>query len=165
MPSNRWAIRVNNLNYSIIDVLDESLRESINVELRRYNREKNPAFYAMSELPAGAPRALNVVAFDAAKNPIGGLIAETLLSWLKVSIVSVRDDCRSRGVGSHLMALAEEEALRRECKYSFLDTMDYQAPDFYQKLGYQICGRLDDWDSHGHAKYFLRKSLVVRSRR
>jgi hypothetical protein len=39
--------------------------------------------------------------------------------------------------------------------------MDYQAPDFYQCLGYTIAGRLDDWDSHGHAKLFLVKRLIA----
>ena len=37
--------------------------------------------------------------------------------------------------------------------------MDYQAPGFYQSIGYQIAGQLDDWDSHGHTKYFLGKDL------
>ena len=41
--------------------------------------------------------------------------------------------------------------------------MDYQAPDFYESLGYTITGRLDDWDSHGHAKLFLVKRLITRS--
>jgi len=34
--------------------------------------------------------------------------------------------------------------------------MDYQAPDFYRKLGYQIA---ENWDSHGRTKYLLTKQL------
>jgi hypothetical protein len=37
--------------------------------------------------------------------------------------------------------------------------MDYQAPAFYQKLGYQIAGKLEDWDSLGHSKYLFTKQL------
>jgi ribosomal protein S18 acetylase RimI-like enzyme len=57
------------------------------------------------------------------------------------------------------MELAEREAVARGCRHAFLDTMDYQAPDFYQKLGYQIAGKLDDWDSHGHAQFLFTKQL------
>jgi hypothetical protein len=39
--------------------------------------------------------------------------------------------------------------------------MEYQAPMFYQKLGYKLVGRLEDWDSQGHAKCFFTKSLMV----
>jgi ribosomal protein S18 acetylase RimI-like enzyme len=85
--------------------------------------------------------------------------AETQLLWLKVEILSVASQFRRQGVGSRLMAIAEAEAVRRGCKYAYVDTMEYQAPSFYQALGYQIAGRLDDWDSHGHAKYFLKKTL------
>jgi len=152
---------MSNITFSIFDPLDESLKESINRELRVYNREKNPAFFAIRDLPAGDSRPLNVVAFDADKNPLGGLIAETQLAWLKISIVSVRSDSRRRGIGTQLMAFAEQEAIRRDCKYAFLDTMDFQGPDFYQNLGYRVSGRIDDWDSHGHAKFFMTKLLVT----
>ena len=148
------------ITFSLVDAIEESLKESINAELRRYNREQNPVWYALRDGPQGDPRPLNVVALDPDQRVVGGLIAETLLAWLKVSIVSVRSDCRRMGIGSSLMALADEEAIRRGCKYAFLDTMDYQAPAFYEKLGYFICGRVDDWDSHGHAKFFMRKNLM-----
>jgi hypothetical protein len=54
---------------------------------------------------------------------------------------------------------AEQDAIRRRCKYVFLDTMDYQAPEFYQNLGYRIAGQIEDWDSHGHTKYWMVRTL------
>ena len=104
-------------------------------------------------------------ALDAANRPLGGLLGETQLAWLKIQYVSIRADARRRGIGSRLMSLAEAEAINRGCKYAFLDTMSYQAPDFYQKLGYRIAGQLDNWDSHGHAKFFLVKTLAAPPRR
>jgi ribosomal protein S18 acetylase RimI-like enzyme len=74
-------------------------------------------------------------------------------------VVSVAADSRRRGLGVRLVALAESEAIRRGCKYSFADTMDYQAPEFYRKLKYNAAGRIEDWDSHGHAKFFFVKKL------
>jgi len=58
------------------------------------------------------------------------------------------------------MELAEQEATARGCRYAYVDTMDYQAPTFYRKLGYQLAGQLDDWNSRGHAKCFFTKRLV-----
>ena len=72
---------------------------------------------------------------------------------------AVAASARRQGIGRQLMEIAEKEAIARGCKYAFVDTIDYQSPAFYQKLGYQMAGRIPDWDSHGHAKCFLMKGL------
>ena len=69
---------------------------------------------------------------------------------------------RGQGNGAGMLQVAEAEAIRRGCQYAYVDTMDYQAPEFYQRLSYTIAGQLDDWDSHGHAKLFLVKSYIDR---
>lgn len=40
------------------------------------------------------------------------------------------------------MLHAEQEALRRGCHYARLATSDYQAPEFYPKLGFILYGQL-----------------------
>jgi hypothetical protein len=40
----------------------------------------------------------------------------------------------------------------------FLDTFTFQAPGFYEKLGYEMYARAEDWPV-GHAHCFLRKTL------
>jgi hypothetical protein len=50
--------------------------------------------------------------------------------------------------------------LMGETQFAYVDTFDYQAPDFYRKVGFEVSGRLDNWDSHGHAKIFLTKQLA-----
>jgi GNAT superfamily N-acetyltransferase len=67
---------------------------------------------------------------------------------------------RGQGTGSRLLAAAEAEAVARGCRYVYVDTMDYQAPIFYSKRGYEAAGRLEDWDSHGHSKCFFVKRLA-----
>ena len=145
--------------FTILDTLGDELKDAILADLRQYNRAQNAAWFEALALPGGAARPMNVVAFDAMDRPLGGLLGETQLSWLKILYLSVRADSRRCGIGARLMAMAELEAVRRGCKYSLTDTMEYQAPDFYRKLGYRVVGQLDDWDSHGHAKFFLAKSL------
>jgi N-acetylglutamate synthase-like GNAT family acetyltransferase len=74
--------------------------------------------------------------------------------------MAVREDIRRRGLGAELIEMAESEAVHRGCKHAFVDTMDYQAPNFfYIKLGYCVVCQLDYWDSHGHSKFHLRKRL------
>jgi ribosomal protein S18 acetylase RimI-like enzyme len=148
------------MRYELLQREATELRPAITDPLRLYNREKNSAFFTARDLPENAPKPLYIVAYDEQGDIAGGLIAESQFAWLKIEIVAVRAEVRQRGVGSHLMRLAEEEGLRRGCKYAFLDTMSYQAPQFYQKAGYRIAGKIADWDSHGNTKYFFTKSLA-----
>ena len=148
------------IHVSTTDSLVEDDREAICDELRRFNVENNGAFFADRELPANAPRPLYVVARDSDGRLLGGLLAETQFTWMKLSIMAVISAARGRGIGSRLLAAAEAEAFVRGCRYVYADTMDYQAPAFYEKLGYVIAGRLEAWDSHGHAKLMFAKRLT-----
>jgi hypothetical protein len=56
------------------------------------------------------------------------------------------------------MKMAEQEGLTRGCQSVFLDTHDFQALPFYQKLGYEIFGELEDFPP-GHTRYYLKKRL------
>jgi ribosomal protein S18 acetylase RimI-like enzyme len=65
---------------------------------------------------------------------------------------------RGKGHGQRLLAAAERRAIERGCRHVFLDTFNFQAPDFYVKQGYEIYARADDWPV-GHSHFFLRKAL------
>jgi predicted N-acetyltransferase YhbS len=150
------------MDFQIVAALTKETQDAIYGMLRAYNRASSPRFYAARDLPENAPRPLNVVALDEQDNIVGGVIAETQFAWLKVSYLVVATEQRNRGMGRRLMEFAEQEATTRGCRYAYVDTMEYQAPEFYRKLGYQLAGKLDDWDSHGNAKYFFTKCLVGR---
>ncbi|MBN2387489.1 MAG: GNAT family N-acetyltransferase [Anaerolineales bacterium] len=89
---------------------------------------------------------------------VAGLTGGTYWRWLYVARLWVDDSLRGQGYGSRLMARAEEEAIRRGCLYAYLDTEDFQALAFYEKLGYAIFGELPDCPP-GHVRYFVRKTL------
>jgi len=70
----------------------------------------------------------------------------------------VREDFRKQGYGGALMESAESEAIARGCSLIVLDTHSFQAPRFYQRLGYEIIGSHPDYP-RGHQKHYLRKRL------
>lgn len=101
---------------------------------------------------------LNLVEYDTDGNVIAGLLGGTYWGWLYVDILWVHEDHRRTGIGSRLLAEAEREAIRRSCHHVHLDTMSWQAPEFYRKHGYEVIGILPDIPK-GHQKYLLTKAL------
>ena len=64
------------------------------------------------------------------------------------------------GIGARLLKSAETEAKKRRCKYVFLDTFSFQAPDFYKKYGYQERFVLEDYPVKGNENgIFLKDSI------
>ena len=102
--------------------------------------------------------ALNLVEYDAQGEIVGGLIGGSYWGWLYIDILWVREDQRRKGVGSRLLSAAEAQARARECHHVHVDTMNWQAPQFYQKHGYKTVGILPDIPK-GHQKHLLIKAL------
>jgi len=59
---------------------------------------------------------------------------------------------------AELLAAAETEAKARGCARATLDTYSFQAPQFYQRLGYRIVAAVDDMPA-GHTHYTLVKDF------
>jgi len=89
---------------------------------------------------------------------IGGLWGESYYDWLFINFLIVPDIFRKRGVGSALMKKAEEIAANRGCLGIRLDTFSFQAPAFYEKLGYRRYGRLVNHPK-GHDRIYYFKEL------
>lgn len=88
----------------------------------------------------------------------GGIIGETHWDWLYVNLLFVVEDHRGRGHGRKLLAAAEEEARGRGAQSAYLDTFSFQAPGFYEKLGYEVFGVLPDFPP-GHERLYMVKRL------
>jgi len=101
---------------------------------------------------------VNLFLRDAGDEVVGGLLAGIWGGVLFVRILWVSEALRGRGFGRRLMETAERRAVERGCRHVFLDTFNFQAPGFYEKLGYQTYAKADDWPV-GHAHHFLRKDL------
>ncbi len=99
---------------------------------------------------------------DDAEEIVGGLLGYTHWRWLFVQNLWVAESLRGLGYGQKLMELAEQEAHKRGCEHAYLDTFDFQARGFYEKLGYELFGQLEDYPP-GHTKYFLQKRRLIGS--
>jgi GNAT superfamily N-acetyltransferase len=89
----------------------------------------------------------------------GGLVGVTAWGWLYVHLLWVEEPHRRRGIGRELLRAAESEAQRRGCAAACLDTLDFQAPQFYEREGYTVFGVLENFPP-GHRRLYMRKSLA-----
>jgi len=90
---------------------------------------------------------------------IAGLVGDTYWNWLYISVFWVDPGQRVHGLGSQILARAEEIAVQRGCRNAHLETHDFQNLEFYLKRGYLIFGKLEELPA-GHTKFYLRKSLT-----
>jgi GNAT superfamily N-acetyltransferase len=148
----------------VLDVaFDDEQKEAVFAVLREHNRVHNAAYWAAVHRPENEPQPLHVLATDEQGRIVGGLTGTTQLRWFKMDVLAVLEGARRQGVGRRLVEAAERAAATRGCRHAFADTMQHQAPDFFQRLGYAIVGRLEDWDSHGQTKFLLVKDLLPAS--
>ena len=111
-----------------------------------------------SQAGPGEWRTLAILVQDEAGLPIGGLWGVTSYGWLFIELLFLPPELRGQGLGAKLVAQAEAEALARGCHGAWLDTFEFQARGFYERLGYVLFGQLDDYP-RGSARFFMKKSL------
>lgn len=127
----------------------EEVRQAILVPLRSYNEEKaGPHQY----------RGLAIEVRDEQGSIIGGLWGGTGYGWLFIQLLVVPKSLRGKGIGRQLMTLAESEGSKRGCSAAWLDTFEFQAKSFYERLGYTCFGQLENYPQ-GFARFFMQKSL------
>ncbi|AFI89058.1 N-acetyltransferase [Pectobacterium parmentieri] len=95
---------------------------------------------------------------DDENNIIAGLISRTWWGALEVQYLWVSDKHRKSGLGRQLMQAAEKEALKRDCHLAYVDTFEFQAKGFYEKLGYKEYGNLPGY-AHRHTRHYLAKLI------
>lgn len=89
---------------------------------------------------------------------VGGLLGHIRWRWLYVAKLWVAGEHRGGGHGSALIAAAEQRARARGCIGIHLDTFEYQARPFYEKLGFELFGTLEGYPP-GYRQYYLAKHL------
>ena len=116
--------------------------------IRSYNRSKRET--AESE-------SLNLYVEDEHGQLLAGLVAETFGNWLEIEYLFVKEELRGQGIGSQLLQQAESEAKKRNCRFAFVNTYQFQAPAFYQKYGYKEVFTMKDYPYTGQRHYYQKE--------
>lgn len=88
---------------------------------------------------------------------IGGIVGEFCWNWLEIHYLFVEEEYRKSGYGRALLREAEKMAVERKCDFIKLDTLSFQALDFYLKEEFQIYGTIEN--AGGHTHYYLKKDI------
>ena len=86
------------------------------------------------------------------------LIGNLYAGWLFINLLWVQAELRRSGIGSGLLAAAEQRAIAFGCHSAHVDTFSFQGPDFYPRFGYKVFGTLDY--PPDHKRIFFQKRLV-----
>ena len=108
--------------------------------------------------PNGDWRARFIVGRDAAGVVQSGVKFITALEWLFVNWLWVAAPYRRTGEGSRLLREAEVDARQEGCRGVYLDTFSFQAPKFYEALGFKQCALIPGYYD-GHDRIFFQKEL------
>jgi GNAT superfamily N-acetyltransferase len=88
----------------------------------------------------------------------GGILSEICWNWLEIHTFMIDEAIRKSGYGTKLLSELEKIALQKECDFIKVDTLSFQALDFYKKNGYQVFGSLDNV-GRDFTHYYLKKDL------
>ena len=116
--------------------------------IRSYNRSKREAAEC---------EPLNLYVEDEHGQLLAGLVAETFGNWLEIEYLFVKEGLRGQGIGSQILQRAESEAKKRNCRFAFVNTYQFQAPAFYQKHGYQEVFTMKDYPYTGQRHYYQKE--------
>ena len=89
---------------------------------------------------------------------LGGLLGQVYYRGMHVQLLWVTETLRKSGIGTSLLQKAEEVAKESNCTLIYLDTFSFQAPKFYEKWGFEIFGKIENFPDN-FTRYFLVKRL------
>ncbi|MFS9365727.1 GNAT family N-acetyltransferase [Streptococcus oralis subsp. tigurinus] len=115
--------------------------------IRSYNR---------SQREEAESEPLNLYVEDEKGNLLAGLVAETFGNWLEIKYLFVKEELREQGIGSKLLEQAESEVKNRNCRFAFVNTYQFQAPDFYKSHGYKEVFTLQNYPYTGKRFYYQK---------
>jgi len=146
---------MDDLSVEFTDRPEEADADCIHQQIKAFNDAVSP--YHREARQTGVQKiAAFVRDFDG--QLAGGLVAQIYWGWLYLDNLWLRAGLRGRGYGSRLMGIVENEAKTRGCTCAFVETFSFQARDFYEKHGFYIVGRLDDYPP-GSTFYWMRKDF------
>lgn len=122
--------------------------QAIHTGLRSYNRRFVPDMEDLS-----------LAVINEAGQIIGGCDAFRMGELAMLDVLWIANEHRGAGLGGYILRQLEEKARRQGAKRMELNTFGFQAPGFYEKLGYRRFGAIEPAvGTYGH--YFYVKDLT-----
>lgn len=140
------------MNIEVTDKIDQESYDRVVELLVEYNLSKTQQFKNEINKP------IEIIARNNNGEIIGGLYGRSIWGTLEIKTFVVKTDNRNDGIGRKLITEAEKEAKNRNCRFISLDTFSFQAPEFYEKLGFIKIGTETDFPK-GFEKYYYRKEI------
>ena len=100
---------------------------------------------------------LAIIARDDGGTVIGAAFGETGRGWLHVSVVWVDERARGQRLGTR-RSTRWRPRRSAEAVTVHISTPSAIRPRFYEKLGYEVFGTLEDYPV-GHQRFYMRKRL------
>jgi ribosomal protein S18 acetylase RimI-like enzyme len=105
----------------------------------------------------GRYQEVNLFLIDTDGQIYGGIISELCWNWLEIHYLYIDQELRKLGYGKKLLSEAEKIAKEKNCDFIKLDTLSFQALDFYKKQGFEVFGTIQN--AGGHTHYYLKKNI------
>ena len=96
---------------------------------------------------------------------VAGISGWTWGNCCELQNLWVEPSRRGRGLATRLLAAAEAEAAARGCSQTVHFTYDFQARALYEKSGYELVGRVEDFPSGTDVLWFRKPLRGRRTRR
>ena len=110
----------------------------------------------MTDIPIDGDIA--VLSYDEQDRIIGGANGFQWGDSFTIEFLWLEEQWRGQDIGTHLMQTIEHEAIQRSCTQVYLDTYSFQAIGFYQRIGYEVVGKVDNFPTP-YTHYFLKKNI------
>lgn len=140
------------MNVKVTDKIDQESYDRVVELLVEYNLSKTQQFKNEINKP------IEIIVRNNNGEIIGGLYGRSIWGTLEIKTFVVKTENRDEGIGRKLIIEAEKEAKNRNCRFISLDTFSFQAPEFYEKLGFKKIGTETDFPK-GFEKYYYRKEI------
>ena len=136
------------MDFKITDEIQEQDKVEILQGLIEYN---------LARIEDKNPKDLGIYFEDSEGKKLAGLVGDTHGNWLTINYLWVSKELRGQHIGSSMLEQAEKIAIERGCNYAFLDTFDFQAPEFYKKHGYKEVFTLEKYPLTGKRHYYTKE--------
>ena len=134
----------------VTDAAPEADRRELEERLNDFNRR---------ETGFRDDRGLSCIVRDSQGNLIAGIDGFTWGGYARVDVVWVEVSRRGSGLGRRLLEAAEDEARARGCATIVVTSHEFQAPGFYEKLGYTRAGQTTE-TPRGYREFLFQKRLA-----